>query len=113
MNIGQRIYEVMCEKGCSASWLAERVPCERSNIYNIFRRKSVGADLLFILSSLLHHDFFAELSEEWQQMESGNKQFETENKREQEEESEQLEAESEQIETENNADAPEELQDCV
>lgn len=70
MNIGKRIYEVMCEKGHNASWLAERVPCERSNIYNVFRRKSVSIDLLFIFSTLLQHDFFAELSQEWQRQSS-------------------------------------------
>ncbi len=70
MNIGQRIYEVMREKGRSAAWLASQIPCERSNIYNVFRRKSVGVDLLFIFSSLLHHDFFAELSQEWRQQEA-------------------------------------------
>ncbi len=67
MDIGRRIYEVMCEKGYTAAWLAQRVPCERSNIYNVFRRKSMSIDLLFIFSTLLHHDFFAELSQDWQQ----------------------------------------------
>ncbi len=57
----------MCEKGYTAAWLAQRVPCERSNIYNVFRRKSMSIDLLFIFSTLLHHDFFAELSQDWQQ----------------------------------------------
>ena len=66
MNIGRRIYEVMCERGYTAAWLAQRVPCERSNIYNVFRRKSVSIDLLFVFSTLLQHDFFAELSQEWQ-----------------------------------------------
>lgn len=66
MDIGRRIYEVMCEKGYTAAWLAQRVPCERSNIYNVFRRKSMSIDLLFIFSTLLQHDFFAELSQDWQ-----------------------------------------------
>ncbi len=67
MDVGKRIKEVMQEKGRTACWLAAQIPCERSNIYNVFHRKSVGVDLLFILSDLLQHDFFAELSGEWKQ----------------------------------------------
>jgi hypothetical protein len=73
MNIGKRIEEIVHERGISPSWLAEQIPCERTNIYNIFRRKSVGSDLLFVLSTILQHDFFAELSADWQQTTAGDK----------------------------------------
>lgn len=65
MDIGKRIKEILDEQGRSASWLAEQIPCERSNVYNIFRRSSIGIDLLYVISSALNHDFFKEMSEEW------------------------------------------------
>jgi len=66
MDIGKRIKEVLDKQGRSASWLAEQIPCERSNIYSIFHRRSVSTDLLFAISSVLNHDFFKEISEELQ-----------------------------------------------
>ena len=65
MHIGNRIKEVMIEKGYSASWLAEQIPCERSNVYHIFGRRDIGVELLLIISRLLKHDFFAELSDKY------------------------------------------------
>lgn len=67
MDIGKRIKQVVSEKGLSASWLAEQIPCERSNVYSIFRRESINIDLLQTISTILEHDFFAELSDEWKQ----------------------------------------------
>lgn len=66
MNIGKRIKEVLDEKGLTAAWLAEQIPCERSNVYNIFRRSSINVNLLYSLSAILQYDFFKELSDEWQ-----------------------------------------------
>jgi len=64
MHIGKRIKEVLDEQGRSASWLAMKVPCERTNIYDVFKRKDVSVALLFKISSILGHDFFLELSDE-------------------------------------------------
>lgn len=66
MIIGQKIKEVLQAEGKDASWLAEQIPCERSNVYNIFRRRSISIDLLWYISSILNHDFFADISDEWQ-----------------------------------------------
>ncbi len=62
LHIGNRIKEVLTSKGESVNWLAERIPCERSNVYNLFRRQNIGVDLLFKISLALDHDFFLELS---------------------------------------------------
>jgi len=64
MNIGKHIEEILRKKGKSASWLASQIPCERTNVYNIFKRKSLDARLLARISVILEHDFFKELSEE-------------------------------------------------
>ncbi len=62
MHIGKRIREVLNEQGRTVNWLAESISCERSNVYNIFRRTDIDAGLLYGISCALHHDFFAELS---------------------------------------------------
>ncbi len=62
-HIGKRIKAVLDASGNNACWLAERIPCERSNVYNIFKRRNIGIDLLFRISEALEHDFFSDLSE--------------------------------------------------
>jgi len=64
MNIGEQIEAILRKQGKSAAWLATQIPCERTNVYNIFRRKSVDARLLMKISQILEYDFFKDLSEE-------------------------------------------------
>ena len=64
MNIGKHIEEIMRKQGKSAAWLATHIPCERTNVYNIFKRKSLDVRLLMRISVILQHDFFMELSHE-------------------------------------------------
>ena len=64
MHVGKRIKEVMEEQGRSASWLASKIPCERTNMYDVFKRKVVSVGLLYKVSVILDHDFFLEISEE-------------------------------------------------
>jgi len=64
MHVGKRIREVLDEQGRAASWLATKIPCERTNIYNVFRREDVSVGLLAKISRILGHDFFKELSAE-------------------------------------------------
>lgn len=64
MHIGKRIKDVLFEKGHNACWFAEQIPCERSNVYHIFKRTDIGVGLLMTISRILDHDFFAELSRE-------------------------------------------------
>lgn len=64
MNIGEQIEAILRKQGKSAAWLATQIPCERTNVYNIFRRKSVDARLLMKISQILEYDFFKDLSVE-------------------------------------------------
>ncbi len=64
IHIGKRIKEVLDEQGRSACWLASMLPCERSNVYNIFKRSNLGIALLFRLSEVLQHDFFKDISDD-------------------------------------------------
>ena len=54
----------MKEQGRSARWLAERIPCERTNVYNIFKRESIDLDLLSRISKILNYNFFADIADE-------------------------------------------------
>ena len=64
MNVGKRVQEILKKQRRSAAWLAAQIPCERTNVYNIFRRKSMDVRLLMRISVILEYDFFKELSEE-------------------------------------------------
>ena len=64
MNIGKHIEEILRKQGRSAAWLATQIPCERTNVYNIFDRKDINTSLLQKLCVILDHDFFKELSKD-------------------------------------------------
>ena len=64
MNIGKHVEEILRKQGKSAVWLASQIPCERTNVYNIFKRKSMDVRLLMRISEVLKYDFFKELSDE-------------------------------------------------
>lgn len=64
MNIGKHVEDVLRKQGRSAAWLATQIPCERTNVYNIFKRKTMDVRLLMRISEILEYDFFRELSEE-------------------------------------------------
>ena len=64
MNIGARVKEILFQKGYSAKWLADQIDCERTNVYDIFKREDMSVGLLQRISVILKHDFLRELSEE-------------------------------------------------
>ncbi len=64
MELGERIKECLFKQGHSAMWLAEQLHCERTNVYDIFKREDMGVELLRRISIVLSHDFFKELSQE-------------------------------------------------
>lgn len=64
MHVGKKIKETLRNDGRSARWLADNIPCERTNVYNIFHRESVDTRLLQRISEVMQHDFFSDLSAE-------------------------------------------------
>ena len=64
MKIGEKIKEQLFLQGYSAMWLAEQLHCERTNVYDIFKREDIGVELLRRISVSLSYDFFRDLSEE-------------------------------------------------
>jgi hypothetical protein len=64
MHIGKKIETVVRSQGRSVSWLAAQIPCDRSNIYNIFKRDTIDVKLLMRLSVILGYNFLDDLSRE-------------------------------------------------
>ena len=62
-HIGKLIQTTLKEKGISASWLAKKIPCDRTNIYKIFQKEIIDPLLLEIISIALDTDFFVYHSE--------------------------------------------------
>lgn len=58
IHIGKLIEAAIRDQGRAPAWLAAKLCCDRSNIYNIMRRESVDTQLLQKLSLLLDIDFF-------------------------------------------------------
>lgn len=64
MKVGTRVKDVLFKQGKTAKWLAEQIPCERTNVYDIFKRDDMNVNLLARISKILDHDFFQEVSNE-------------------------------------------------
>lgn len=49
-------------RNCTADWLAQQLNCRRRNIYDIFKRPNIDAELLLRLCNIMNHDFFHDIS---------------------------------------------------
>jgi len=59
IHIGLLIREELARQERTPAWLARKINCERTNIYDIFERSSINTELLNRISSVLGYDFFA------------------------------------------------------
>lgn len=57
VHIGQLVKSVFDESGMTVSELARQLHCERTNVYTIFRRRTIDVELLAMLSEILNHNF--------------------------------------------------------
>lgn len=60
IHIGKLIERELRRQERSVSWFARNLYCERSNVYDIFKRRSIDTELLLRISRLLGHNFFEE-----------------------------------------------------
>lgn len=65
-HLGKKIHAVMTIRGKNAVWLASEIGCERTNVYNIFHRRSIDTELLKRICIILSYNFFHDLSEDVQ-----------------------------------------------
>lgn len=57
IHIGQLVKAVFDVSGMSVSELARQLRCERTNVYTIFKRRTIDVELLAMLSIILNHNF--------------------------------------------------------
>lgn len=62
IHMGNLIKAELAKQERTISWFARKLYCDRSNIYDIFRRKSIDTELLLRISIILNHDFFQDYS---------------------------------------------------
>lgn len=56
------IRQRMEQRGTSVKWFARQLCCERTNVYSIYRRRSIDTALLVKISRILEYDFLAEIA---------------------------------------------------
>ncbi len=56
--IGKIIRDELKAQRKSVVWLSNELGCNRTNVYKIFNRKSVDAELLLRISKALQRNFF-------------------------------------------------------
>lgn len=58
IHIGKLIEQELRKQERSVTWFANKLYCERTNVYSIFKRESIDTALLLRISEILHHNFF-------------------------------------------------------
>ena len=58
IHIGFEIKSELVRQERSVSWFARKLCCERTNVYSIFKRKSIDTDMLTRISRILQRNFF-------------------------------------------------------
>jgi len=58
IHIGKLIEAELKKQERTPAWLAKKISCDRTNFYNIIRRKSIDTAQLMKISIALKHDFF-------------------------------------------------------
>ena len=64
IHIGKLIEEELRKQERSVTWFADKLCCERTNVYSIFKRQSIDTELLIRISKILHHNFFQDYRNE-------------------------------------------------
>jgi hypothetical protein len=67
MHIGLLIKGELARQKRGVTWFAGELYCDRTNIYKIFRRKSIDTDLLLRISAVLNHNFFTACSDAYEE----------------------------------------------
>ena len=72
IHIGQIIEDELHSQERSITWFANKLFCDRTNVYKIFKRTSIDSDLLLRISHILNHNFFNYYLEELKNNEKKN-----------------------------------------
>lgn len=58
IHIGHIIEDELRAQERSVSWFARKLCCDRSNVYKLFTKHSIDAELLLRISFILNYNFF-------------------------------------------------------
>lgn len=64
LHIGKLIQEELHRQERTVSWFARKLFCDRTNVYDIFQRRSIDTELLLRISMILNYDFFKHYTDE-------------------------------------------------
>ena len=64
MHIGSLIEQELRRQDWSVTWLASELHCDRTNVYKVFKKKSIDTQLLENISVILRHNFFLDYADE-------------------------------------------------
>ena len=66
VHAGQMIKNELDRQGRTVVWFSKQICCEKSNIYKMFKRKSIDLDQLMQISTVLEHNFLKDCYEEFE-----------------------------------------------
>ncbi len=58
IHIGHLIEQELHRQEHTVTWLAEKLCCDRTNVYKIFKKQSIDTGQLARLCRILNHNFF-------------------------------------------------------
>lgn len=61
IHIGQAIKQKVKERGIRVTDFANAIHCDRTNVYSLFKRKSIDIEQLIFISNVLEYNFIEEL----------------------------------------------------
>ena len=64
IHIGRLIEDELRRQERTVTWFAEKLCCERTNVYSIFKRESIDTALLLRISNVLNKNFFSYYTQE-------------------------------------------------
>lgn len=67
IHIGHIIERELHLQERSVSWFARKLYCDRTNVYKIFRKSSIDAELLLRISFILNRNFFSYYIKEYKE----------------------------------------------
>ena len=63
VHVGKMIQDELNRQGRTVNWFAREIYCEKSNIYKMFKRKSIDLAQLMKISEVLDHNFLRDCYE--------------------------------------------------
>lgn len=64
VHVGNMIQQELSRQGRTVTWFAKGIYCEKSNVYKMFKRKSIDLAQLMKISELLDYNFLKDCYEE-------------------------------------------------